>query len=392
MPSGLWCGPTQWTRMRRTFAKPMRIRSFPTLLRAAGLLIWLALSAYTLVQAQSDTRLAIWGVGSALFAAMFWRGTALRGPSPFVLIVQGVAVIEMVGVLCNGYEGFLLVLMAAQLGYWGRVPYAFVWVTLEAVGLGVAIALHWSLQPALMLAPPYFGFGVLMLAATRLLREETETRANLSRANEELERAQAELSRTARLDERLQIAQNLHDSLGHHLTALSLNLEAASHSPIPDAATGPIRTAQQLARASLREIRALVHEAKEERVIDLAQELQQLAQDLPSPKLHVTWTPALPELAPDVARVLLQTVQEVTTNSIRHGAASNLWIAIDSTPDHVALRARDDGRGTGSIRIGFGLAGIQRRIEALGGSVRLGSDPGSGFEVHLEVPSGAASS
>ena len=377
--------------MRRTFAKPMRIRSFPIFLRASGLLIWLALSAYTLLQAKSDTRLAIWAVGSVLFAAMFWRGTSLRGPSAFGLIVQGAAIIEMVAVLCNGYEGFLLVLMAAQLGYWARVPHPFVWVTLEAIGLGVAIALHWSLQPALMLAPPYFGFGILMLAATRLLREEAETRANLSRTNEELQRAQAELNRTARLDERLQIAQNLHDSLGHHLTALSLNLEAAAHSPIPDSANGPIRTAQQLARASLREIRALVHETKEERAIDLAHELQQLAQDLPSPKLHVTCTPPLQELPPDVARVLLQTVQEVTTNSIRHGAASNLWIAIDSTPSHLALRARDDGRGTSSIRIGFGLAGIQRRIEALGGSVRLGSGPGSGFEVQLEVPSGVAS-
>jgi signal transduction histidine kinase len=369
----------------------MRIRSFPTLLRATGLLVWFALSATTLLQAKSDVRLAIWSVGSLLFAAAFWRGTSAAGPSVVILIVQGAAIVEMVAVLCNGYEGFLLVLMAAQLGYWGRIPYPFLWITLEAIALGVAIALHWSLQPALMLTPPYFGFGVLMLAATRLLREEGETRANLSRANEELQRAQAELARTARLDERLQIAQNLHDSLGHHLTALSLNLEAASHSSVPEAAGGAIRTAQQLARASLREVRALVHDAKEERAIDLAEELQQLAHDLPSPKLHVTFAPALPDLTPDVARVLLQTVQEVTTNSIRHGAASNLWIAIDSSPDRVALRARDDGRGTNAIRIGFGLAGIQRRIEALGGSVRLGSDPGAGFKVELELPSGAAS-
>lgn len=370
----------------------MLIRSFPTMLRASGLLVWVALSATTALRAQSDVRLAIWAVGTLLFAASFWRATSPRGPSAFLLIVQGAAIVEMVAVLCNGYEGFLLVLMAAQLGYWGRVPHAFWWVTLEAIALGLGIAWHWSLQPALMLAPPYFGFGVLMLAATRLLREEAQVRANLSRANEELQRAQAELNRAARLDERLQIAQNLHDSLGHHLTALSLNLEAASHSQVSEPVGGAIRTAQQLARASLREIRALVHDAKEERAIDLAQELQQLAHDLPSPKLHVTCTPALPDLAPDVARVLLQTVQEVTTNSIRHGAANNLWIAIDSSPNHVALHARDDGRGTSAIRIGFGLAGIQRRIEALGGSVRLGSDPGAGFEVQLELPSGVASS
>ncbi len=362
------------------------------MLRASGLLVWAALSATTLLQAKYGAPLAIWAVGSALFAVTFWLGTSLRGPSVFLLIVQGAAIVEMVAVLCNGYEGFLLVLMAAQLGYWGRVPHAFFWVTLEAVALGIAITWHWSLQPALILTPPYFGFGVLMLAATRLLHEEAQTRAHLSRANEDLQRAQAELNRAARLDERLQIAQNLHDSLGHHLTALSLNLEAASHSSVPEPAGGAIRTAQQLARASLREIRALVHDAKEERAIDLAQELQQLANDLPSPKLHVTCTPALPDLTPAVARVLLQTVQEVTTNSIRHGAASNLWIAIDSSPNHVALRARDDGRGTSTIRIGFGLTGIQRRIEALGGSVRLGSDPGSGFEVQLELPNRASSS
>ncbi len=374
--------------MTFSFREAMRIRSFPNTLRASGLLVWLALSATTALQAQSGPRLAIWAAGSLLFAAAFCRGTSAAGAPLIWIILQGAAIVDMVAVLCNGYEGFLLVLMAAQLGYWGRISYPYLWVTLEALALGIAIALHWSPGSALMLVPPYFGFGMLMLVATRLLREEAETRVSLSRANEELVRAQAELNRAARLDERLQIAQNLHDSLGHHLTALSLNLEAAAHSPVPEPASGAIRTAQELARASLREVRALVHDAKEERPIDLEQELQQLAQDLPRPKLHVRCT-LHPTLGPDVARVLLQTVQEVTTNSIRHGAANNVWIAIDNHANHVALRARDDGRGTSSIRVGFGLAGIQRRIEALGGSVRLQSDPGHGFEVHLDLPDGA---
>jgi signal transduction histidine kinase len=88
-----------------------------------------------------------------------------------------------------------------------------------------------------------------------------------------------------------------------------------------------------------------------------------------------------------VARILLQSVQEVTTNSIRHGAASNLWIEIHRRSSGVALLARDDGRGTNIIQPGFGLAGIRRRVEALGGSVKLGSTAGQGFEVQLHVPS-----
>ena len=171
----------------------MHIRSFPTMLRASGLLVWFALSATTVLLAQSNARMAVWALGSLSFAAAFWRATSAAGPTAVTLLIQAVAVIEMVALLCNGYEGFLLVLMAAQLGYWGRVPYPYLWVTLEALALGVAIALHWAPSPAFQLTPPYFGFGVLMLAATRLLREEGETRANLSRANEELQRAQAEL-------------------------------------------------------------------------------------------------------------------------------------------------------------------------------------------------------
>ena len=377
--------------MSGTLTEPMSIHSFPLMLRWSGLLIWLAISVATVWVAHSSERVAIWSVGSVLFAAAFWRSTSAAGPARLGLAVQSLAIIEMVLALCLGFEGFLLVLVAAQLGYWDRIRYPLYWLTLAAIALGVAIGVHWSARLALMLTPPYLGFGALMFFAMRLLREEAETRARLGEANEELQRAQAELSRAARLDERLHIAQNLHDSLGHRLTALSLNLEAAAHTSPAEPAKSAICTAQELVRASLREIRAIVHDAKEERAIDLAQELQQLAQDLPRPKLHVGYTPSCPDLDPEIARILLQTVQEVTTNSIRHGAADNLWIAIDSSPGYVALSARDDGRGTRSIRLGFGLAGIKRRIEAMGGSVQLWSDVGRGFEVHLEVPSGSQS-
>ena len=364
----------------------MGIRSFPTLLRALGVLVWLGICATTVLQAEWTERLAVWAVASVSFVLAFWRNASRARAAPVELLVQAVAVVVMVGLLCNGFEGFLLVLMAAQLGLWSRMPYGALWVSLEALAIGVAIAFHWSPRSALLVVPPYFGFGLLMFAATRLLREEAETRANLATVNDELTRAQAEVKRATRLDERLRIAQNLHDSLGHHLTALSLNLEAAAHSS-PEAASSAIRTAQDLARTSLGDIRTLVQDAKEDRAIDLERELRQLALDLPRPRLHVTCALPLADLEPEVARILLQSVQEVTTNSIRHGAASNLWIEIHRRSSGIALLARDDGRGTNIIQPGFGLAGMKRRVEALGGSVKLGSTAGQGFEVQLHVPS-----
>jgi signal transduction histidine kinase len=366
----------------------MRIRSFSLVLQVLGLLVWLGICATTVLQAEWTERLAVWAVASLSFALAFWRNASRAQAASVELLVQAAANVVMVGLLCNGFEGFLLVLMAAQLGMWGRMPYGALWVSLEALAIGVAIGVHWSPKSALLLVPPYFGFGLLMFAANRLLREEAETRADLALANDELTRAQAEVKRATRLDERLRIAQNLHDSLGHHLTALSLNLEAAAHSS-PQAGASAIRTAQDLARTSLGEIRALVQEAKEDRAIDLERELAQLAQDLPRPRLHVTCAAPLAGLEPEVARILLQSVQEVTTNAIRHGAASNLWIEIERRASDVALLARDDGRGTNVIQPGFGLAGIRRRVEALGGTVKLGSSAGQGFEVKLQLPCAA---
>lgn len=363
----------------------MQIHSFPKTLRMSGLLVWLGFSAITLIQTDWRPAFAVWIASSLMFATSFWLSTAERGPRPALLVSQGLAIVAMVLAACNGFEGFLLVLIAAQLGYWSAVRKPALWLLIEATALAVAIGFHWSARSAMLLAPPYLGFGLLMFAAVRLLAEERRTRAELATANDELMRAQSELKRTARLDERLRITQSLHDSLGHHLTALSLSLEAAAHES-PQSASSAVRTAQGLARDALRELRGLVRDTDDERSIDLEQELQQLARDLPRPRLHVNCSLPLVELPPDVARLLLQSIQEVTTNAIRHGAADNVWIDIGEGPNGMEMHARDDGRGTTRIRVGFGLAGMQRRVASFGGTVAFRSAIDNGFEVHLEVP------
>lgn len=337
------------------------LRSFPLILKGAGALIWLGLSATTLLQSTWAPRLAVWAVASLAFAIAFWRSVSRERPTPIEMFVQGLGITTMVGLLCNGFEGLLLVLMAAQLGYWPGIRRPLLWIGATAVALFVAISVHWALRPALLLAPPYLGFSLLMFVATRSLTE-------------------------ARFEERLRIMQGLHDSLGHRLTAMSINLEIAAHSSPGAEATDAVRTAQMLARAALLEIRSLAQETREEQHIDLERELRQLTEDLPRPRLHLTCSSPLTGLNPEVARILLQSVQEVTTNAIRHGAASNLWIDIARNDGSIELRARDDGHGTATIHVGFGLAGIQRRVEARGGKVSLGSTVGQGFEVRLEVP------
>src|SRR5207253_3984095 len=87
-------------------------------------------------------------------------------------------------------------------------------VLAQSVALGAAVALHWNAQAALLLAPPYLGFQLLAFFAAEGM--------------ERLEAARELQAENSRLEERLRISRELHDRLGHHLTALNLNLEVAA--------------------------------------------------------------------------------------------------------------------------------------------------------------------
>jgi len=89
----------------------------------------------------------------------------------------------------------------------------------QSAALAGAVAYHWTPRAALLLAPPYLAFQLLAFFVADVLARE-------ARAREELRAAQARLAETTRLAERLRISRELHDAVGHHLTALRLNLEA----------------------------------------------------------------------------------------------------------------------------------------------------------------------
>jgi signal transduction histidine kinase len=343
----------------------------PRVLFYTGVATWLAVSLATALRALDQRLLAFWTIASLAFLAAFlWKSRSPRFPLAS-LAVQSASVVAMVGLLCNGYEGFLLVLIAAQLALDGGRRLGLAWIAVQSVAMGIAIALHWSPSPALLLSFPYLGFQLLMFWAVRLYAEGR--------------RLQGELLELSRIEERLRITQELHDSLGHHLVALSLNLEYAAHESQGEA-KAVVRSAQVLARSLLREVKSIVSDAREEGPVDLPDELQKLAHELPWPKLHITCPPDLRFDDVRTGRALLRTAQEIITNAIRHGEARNLWIEIEREADRVRLSARDDGQAAATVSEGVGLSGMRKRLEALGGTLRAAPAASSGFEVCAELP------
>jgi signal transduction histidine kinase len=357
----------------------------PRALLIAGVAAWLGVSLTTAIKGPLTPRLFVWACASIVFILAFlWSTRTARRPF-IALALQSAAAIAMAALFCNGYEGLLLVLLAAQLALSTSSRAGFGWLGVQSLALAIAIAFQWDPQAALVLTLPYFGFQLLMFAVVRLFTEERRMREEVVRAHAELVRVQSALAEKSRLEERLRMAQDLHDSLGHHLVALSLNLEIAAHES-QGAARATVRAAQALARAILQDVKEIVHSSKDEAPVDLPCEIQRLAKELPRPKLHVSCPADLKVPDGRTSRAMLRAVQEIVTNSIRHGEAGNLWIAIERTPDQLRLAARDDGQAIDAFEEGFGLGGMRRRLEALGGSLTAAPGAAGGFEVCASLP------
>ncbi|MGZ8831825.1 MAG: sensor histidine kinase, partial [Thermoanaerobaculia bacterium] len=293
------------------------------LIRIAGLIIWAAIGALVISNGSSDRmRMIEWIAAFIVFGVAF----ALR-TSRVSLLLQSGAVMVMVLTLCNGFEGTLLVLVAMQLGGLMSRRAAVTWTVVQSLLLFATIAIHWSTRPALLLVPPYFGFQLLALFVFDALARESAAHAELRAINQIL-------ADSSRIAERLRISRELHDVLGHHLTALSLNLEAALHRT-EGAAHEHVQTSQSLAKQLLTDVREIAATMQSQQGVDLGQALRSLVAELPRPRVHLEIEPGIRIDDPERAHILVRCTQEIVTNAARHSSAENLWITIARDGDSV---------------------------------------------------------
>jgi signal transduction histidine kinase len=111
-----------------------------------------------------------------------------------------------------------------------------------------------------------------------------------------------------------------------------------------------------------------------------------LAEGVPELAIHLDIPEALALTDPSRAQILLRCAQEVITNTVRHASAANLWISLECGDNGLALRARDDGRGTAELMPGNGLNGMRERLRELGGRVDIATGPGAGFQLRAWMP------
>lgn len=283
-----------------------------------------------------------------------------------------------------GWTAVLFVVTAASAAYTLSARGALVVVAVQSglVALGVALDGRSAAEVAVATAVygSFQGFAVLVVGSEQ---REVAARAELAATHAELRAATALLAASTRSAERLRISRDLHDVIGHQLTALALELEVASHHS-GDEAAGHVTRARTIAKDLLSDVRDAVGDLRTgtER---LEPTLRELVTDLPG----LTVDLAVDERAPlDDASALavVRCVQEILTNTLRHAGADHLAISVVVDDDGVRLDARDDGRGSGHLVPGHGLSGLRERVEQLGGTVALRTAAGHGFAVTARMP------
>ena len=340
-------------------------------------------------------RSQLWLGAYALFGLVFWL-TAKRGKGlPRVwmatsLAFQSALVLVMVNSICNGYEGALLVVVAGQLAPLFSLPLSLGWVAGQSLLMGLVIHSRFSLEISLALSVSWFGFQIFTVLMSQAATREATAREELSKLNAELRATQQLLVDSSQVAERMRIARELHDLVGHHLTGLSLNLEVASH--LTDGkAQDHIQTAQSVTKLLLQDVREVVNTLRGDDSFDLGRAIRTLTKDIPKPHIHLDVPEDLGIYDPVRAETILRCVQEIITNAVRHSGAQNLWIESMKTEEGVEVRARDDGKGAKQLRAGNGLTGMRERVEQVGGLLEIESTPGTGFRLKLWIPTAASS-
>jgi len=274
-------------------------------------------------------------------------------------------------------EPVLLVIVAGELGGLEILP-AFAWIGAQTA----AVAFIARQYDTVMLS--FLAFQLFAYFAVRIAHREALARQALAEANAELKVTSGLLDISSRTEERLRIARDLHDLLGHHLTALSLNLEVAGHLAGGEAKES-IEKSKAITKELLGDVRAVVSRLREDEPVDLASAINALRDVITTPALHVDFeNVAISD--PAVAQVALRAVQEIVTNAVRHSGARNLWLRLSSSDHTLDVDARDDGAGTDTIEFGNGLRGIRERVEQVRGSFEVSSMRGRGFSVHIALP------
>jgi signal transduction histidine kinase len=240
-----------------------------------------------------------------------------------------------------------------------------------------------------------FGLSLfLIVQLVTTLIAERRTQQKLTHAHNQLRQYSLQVEALAAVQERNRIAREIHDSLGHALTSLNVQIQTVGklwkHNP--EEAFLFLEQAQQLGTMAMQEVRQSVRTLRaderedlplEEAIATLLQEFRQRNAISVDSSIHLTRL-----VSPEVTHTLYRITQEALTNIHKHAQAKTVRLDLKTRVDKVYLAISDDGQGFSYHRNspGYGLRGMQERVAASNGEFQLQTNPGQGCQIAVTLP------
>ena len=300
-------------------------------------------------------------------------------------------------ILAPPIEPFFFLLIPLVLLAWGygRTGALLGSTLAAALHLGVVLGLAWVSGPAPLLWAQLVARIVLIffvpLIVSVLAERERQQHGQLETAYNRLRRHTAAMEQLAVSRERNRLARDLHDTLAHSLSALTVQLEAlrALLAHDPEQAQAAVDEITDLARGGLEESRQAIQALRSGRVETLGltgavRDMVQVVQMRNGVQAELIVAGDEPDLTREEAQALFRIAEESLTNIDRHAAATQVMVRLAYGADRIDLVIKDDGRGFDPEAVGpehFGLTGMAERAEMAGASLKVRSRPQGGTEV-----------
>jgi signal transduction histidine kinase len=228
----------------------------------------------------------------------------------------------------------------------------------------------------------------------RLLQQLEASNSQLAIAHEQLQTYASAVEELAVDRERTRLAREIHDTLGHYLAIIRIQLETIGklQERDPAAALAEVEEAKQVAAQCMQEVRNAVKALRPSNIarLNLIDAMTQLGHEFTSPTTELTLDleAALPPLSAELLLAFYRVAQEALTNVRKHSQATKVLVRLRYENEILELLVRDNG--VGSVKKsqqtgGFGLIGLRERIELLGGKVSYGPMEPSGYRVMASI-------
>lgn len=362
----------------------------------AGMLTWFLVFALTIYLSWPNERLwSLWLWVIPLFllnGACFYcvtrsdeRFGALSRFELICYILQLVFALALNWILPFDYLAILSIIWVSVLPYLLPMRTA-VFITVAVLGLWYGVDSYIEQRSMWITALLFSSFHFFALLMKNQARSEQQARQELQQTHQQLLATQDLLMMASQQQERTRIARDLHDVLGHHLTALTINLQVAGHLTQGEA-KAKVDQCHQIAKLLLSDVREAVSALREQQQFSIYQALEKLLTAVP--RVKVQWDcPQDVELADvKVAQQLLLIVQEALTNTLRHSQATEFYLAVKPQHGFLQLTIYDNGKVSPAWKAGNGLTGMQERVASCAGTL-VWQVKDNHFCLQVTLPSG----